>query len=275
MSALEKRQRQLETEPVQDAPTDSVKLNVGGTYFTLSLGTLTKEPDSFFSAMFSGRWDVKTNPEDDAVFVDRDPVLFGMIANYMRTGEIDLDDMSIERRRALHKEADFYLITSLTNLIPCSTFSTEIRGHVHLSMGNSRVTRMGVSVLWYYVISSAAFSPSVREMRVKLIRGKNVMIGVAPRLILVPGNDHYGCGWHISTYDGCLDSQDGDRDTPFKSKIDEGSVITVKVDDGYNISFSVDDEDWGIAYENVVTGQWGELFLLVSLGEADDCVMLL
>ena len=139
MSALEKRQRPLETEPVQDAPTDSVKLNVGGAYFSTSVSILTREPNTFFSAMFSGRWDVKINPEDDAVFVDRDPTHFGLIIDYMRTGVIDLDNLSDEVCDDLREEADFYLIASLSELLQRPTFSRQVGRDIQLSQGRLRL----------------------------------------------------------------------------------------------------------------------------------------
>lgn len=56
----QKYQRLLQFEPnvLKCFGSSSVKLNVGGTYFSTSVESLTKEPDTFFSAMFSGRWEV-------------------------------------------------------------------------------------------------------------------------------------------------------------------------------------------------------------------------
>ncbi len=40
--------------PSELADSHSIKLNVGGTIFTTTLGVLRKDPDSIFPAMFSG-----------------------------------------------------------------------------------------------------------------------------------------------------------------------------------------------------------------------------
>ena len=44
-------------------PTKYVKLNVGGSLFYTTLGTLTKRADSMLRAMFSGRMEVLTDTE--------------------------------------------------------------------------------------------------------------------------------------------------------------------------------------------------------------------
>ena len=62
----------------------TIKLNVGGQYFTTSLETLTKDPGSMLHAMFSGRFDTKP-AEDGSYFIDRDGTHFRYILNYLRT----------------------------------------------------------------------------------------------------------------------------------------------------------------------------------------------
>ena len=49
-------------------PTKYVKLNVGGSLFYTTLGTLTKRADSMLRAMFSGRMDVLT--DSDGKYID-------------------------------------------------------------------------------------------------------------------------------------------------------------------------------------------------------------
>ena len=50
-------------ESSKSAPTKYVKLNVGGSLFYTTLGTLTKRYDSMLRAMFSGRMEVLTDSE--------------------------------------------------------------------------------------------------------------------------------------------------------------------------------------------------------------------
>ena len=91
----------------------TVKLNVGGHYFTTSLQTLTKDPDSMLAAMFSGKFEMRPS-EDGAFFIDRDGTHFRFILNYLRTGKLTLPDEE-KILREIEEEADFYQITGIIN----------------------------------------------------------------------------------------------------------------------------------------------------------------
>jgi hypothetical protein len=66
---------------------DIINLNVGGQRFSTSRQTLTWIPDSFFTAMLSGL--ISTNRDEQGyIFIDRDPKLFSIILNYLRTKEL-------------------------------------------------------------------------------------------------------------------------------------------------------------------------------------------
>ncbi|PIO72281.1 K+ channel tetramerization domain protein [Teladorsagia circumcincta] len=78
-----------------DIPEQVVSLNVGGQRFATSSHTLTWIPDSFFTSLLSGR--IPTVRDDSgAIFIDRDPDVFRIILNYLRTKQVDL------RRRTVH-----------------------------------------------------------------------------------------------------------------------------------------------------------------------------
>ncbi|CAF0947600.1 unnamed protein product [Didymodactylos carnosus] len=86
-----------------------IHLNVGGTRFSTSKQTLTWIPDSFFTAMLSGR--ISTNrDESGSIFIDRDPKMFSIILNYLRTKEIDLNGCDISM---LRHECEYYCVTPL------------------------------------------------------------------------------------------------------------------------------------------------------------------
>jgi hypothetical protein len=66
---------------------DIINLNVGGQRFSTSRQTLTWISDSFFTAMLSGL--ISTNRDEQGyIFIDRDPKLFSIILNYLRTKEL-------------------------------------------------------------------------------------------------------------------------------------------------------------------------------------------
>ncbi|CAG9789397.1 unnamed protein product [Diatraea saccharalis] len=87
-----------------------VNLNVGGTRFSTSWHTLTWVPDTFFTALLSGRIPT-VRDETGAIFIDRDPQLFGLILNFLRTRDIDLNNVNI---RSLRHECDYFGITPLS-----------------------------------------------------------------------------------------------------------------------------------------------------------------
>lgn len=95
---------------MHSASSDLVNLNVGGQRFSTSRQTLTWIPDTFFTALLSGRIS-SLRDEHNAIFIDRDPTLFSIILNYLRTKDIDIKNCEI---RALRHEAEYYGITPLT-----------------------------------------------------------------------------------------------------------------------------------------------------------------
>ncbi|PFX29394.1 BTB/POZ domain-containing protein KCTD6 [Stylophora pistillata] len=88
-----------------------VKLNVGGHYFTTSLRTLTKDPNSMLAVMFAGKFEMKPC-EDGAFFIDRDGTHFRFILNYLRLGKLTLPDGATFLKE-LAEEAEFYQIQGL------------------------------------------------------------------------------------------------------------------------------------------------------------------
>ena len=89
----------------------TVKLNVGGHYFTTSVQTLNKDSGSMLHAMFSGRFDTKPS-EDGSYFIDRDGTHFRYILNYLRTGQLLLPDDKLIKNELL-AEAQFYQIQEM------------------------------------------------------------------------------------------------------------------------------------------------------------------
>ncbi|KAL8567251.1 BTB/POZ domain-containing adapter for CUL3-mediated RhoA degradation protein 3 [Nucella lapillus] len=91
-----------------------VKLNVGGSLYYTTIGTLIKH-DTMLRAMFSGRMEVLTD-SDGWILIDRCGKHFGTILNFLRDGHIPLP----ENRRELlelQQEAKYYLVQDLSALI--------------------------------------------------------------------------------------------------------------------------------------------------------------
>jgi len=97
--------------------TNRVSLNIGGHVFQTTRQTLSKQPNSMLSAMFSGQnEDIMKPDENGNYFIDRDPTHFQTILNFLRTNEMIWPESTNERRK-LQLELDFYCILEPTNTV--------------------------------------------------------------------------------------------------------------------------------------------------------------
>ncbi len=98
---------------------DWVTLNVGGTYFTTTRSTLTtKEPESMLARMFTHSEDHVWRSSVDsngAFLIDRSPVYFEPILNYLRNGKVIIDK-NVNPQGVL-EEARFFGIMSLAEQV--------------------------------------------------------------------------------------------------------------------------------------------------------------
>ncbi|KAK3551517.1 hypothetical protein QTP70_017357 [Hemibagrus guttatus] len=93
-----------------------VRLNVGGTYFLTTTQTLCREPKSFLYRLCQEDPELQSDKDElGAYLIDRDPVYFGPVLNYLRHGKLVLNK-NLTEEGAL-EEAEFYNITSLIKVI--------------------------------------------------------------------------------------------------------------------------------------------------------------
>ena len=83
----------------KDVPSlgDWIKLNVGGTLFETSRGTLTQEPDSLLGRMFDP--DSSLPPariQDGAFLIDASPGSFPVILHWLRHRDLALGEVTVE-----------------------------------------------------------------------------------------------------------------------------------------------------------------------------------
>ncbi|XP_045473398.1 BTB/POZ domain-containing adapter for CUL3-mediated RhoA degradation protein 3 [Harmonia axyridis] len=95
---------------IKGNPSEYVKLNVGGSLYYTTIGTLTKH-DTMLRAMFSGRMEVLAD-SDGWILVDRSGKHFGSILNYLRDGNVTLPESSKEIAELI-AEAKYYCISEL------------------------------------------------------------------------------------------------------------------------------------------------------------------
>jgi hypothetical protein len=87
-----------------------VTLGVGGREFSTTVETLTREKDTFFTALFSRQWELERD-EKGRIFIDRDEDLFAEILDYMRNpDEFVVPDERLHQR--LRSETRFYKLNS-------------------------------------------------------------------------------------------------------------------------------------------------------------------
>lgn len=87
----------------------TVKLNVGGRYFGVSLSLIKQAPhdDTMLSRLVSKEWNnTNNNDPTQTIFIDRDGDIFAHVLNYLRYGSIELPN-SIPISM-FERELDFY-----------------------------------------------------------------------------------------------------------------------------------------------------------------------
>lgn len=90
-----------------------VRLNVGGTDFATTVGTLTqRDHDSMLAVMFSGRHPLRVEPALGTVFIDRDGTQFRHVLNWLRNGALPAAaDTALYHE--LLAEAEYYQLRGL------------------------------------------------------------------------------------------------------------------------------------------------------------------
>mmetsp|Transcript_17776 Transcript_17776/g.50893 ORF Transcript_17776/g.50893 Transcript_17776/m.50893 type:complete len:256 (-) Transcript_17776:201-968(-) len=91
---------------------DIVELNVGGTLYTATRQTLTKDANSMLGAMFAERNRPLCKDVQGRVFLDRDGQLFRYILRYLRDSQLVLDS-SFDQLEALLQEAHYFALDGL------------------------------------------------------------------------------------------------------------------------------------------------------------------
>jgi len=132
----------------QASMNDIIVLNVGGIKFETTRQTLLHDPASMLAKMFDP---VSPLPpgvlRDGAYFLDRDPVNFRVIINYLRSGQLILDKNA--HLEAIKIEASFFGLAGLEELVnekikeaqqkdneedkPCDEFLLNVGGEIFVT----------------------------------------------------------------------------------------------------------------------------------------------
>lgn len=108
---------------------ENIELNVGGKFYSTSVFTLTREPDSLLGKLFSGRRKIYKDANGKFV-IDRDGILFRYILDYLRCKKLHLPEDFSEIER-LKIEADYYELQDLKRQL--DTYQRNRRQRVNLA----------------------------------------------------------------------------------------------------------------------------------------------
>jgi hypothetical protein len=98
----------MQQQQQQKIESDIVILDIGGYKYKTTINTLTKYPNTYFHALFSGKYPIRKQ-QDGSIFIDRDGKHFRHILNFLRNGRIVYPENEVDKRE-LMLEAEFYLL---------------------------------------------------------------------------------------------------------------------------------------------------------------------
>eukprot|EP00697_Spironema_sp_BW2_P013690 gnl/Spiro4/3910_TR1940_c0_g1_i1.p1 gnl/Spiro4/3910_TR1940_c0_g1~~gnl/Spiro4/3910_TR1940_c0_g1_i1.p1 ORF type:complete len:318 (+),score=99.10 gnl/Spiro4/3910_TR1940_c0_g1_i1:34-987(+) len=235
-----------------------IRLDVGGTVFATTLSTLTRLPNNFFAAMFSGRFALK--PEaDGSLFIDRDPFVFRHILNFLRGETVNVGGLSAGECEALLKDVDFYQIGELAELLhpPQPPFLAQFTAgrKYTLSADNTVATKSSAHGWDNVVLGHPLPRCPVFKFRFTLTNGaegSNVMLGIAPSAVDRNSSEVYRkSGWYLYCSDCKLYSGSGAIGKAYgaSAKLASGAVVDVELDRAQRtISFTVNGQSRGPAF---------------------------
>jgi hypothetical protein len=78
--------------------------------------------------------------------------------------------------------------------------------------------------------NAAALANQTAKFSVKIIKGGNMMIGLAPKSINLEGSNYNTCGWYLYTSVGSLYSWKGEWNIPYVGEVcdKEGTIVGVE-----------------------------------------------
>jgi hypothetical protein len=91
-----------------------IRLDVGGVLYHTSADTLTRIPNTYFTALLSGHFE-----HQQYIFIDRDGLRFKHILNYLRNNNVNLPKAfnKIHKYEEIIEEAEYFGINELADLL--------------------------------------------------------------------------------------------------------------------------------------------------------------
>jgi hypothetical protein len=198
-----------------------------------------------------------------------DPKYFGRILTYARSGDLSYEGLTRTEAEEFNGVVDYFqVLPTILDEVP--SWDPEFCGDELKLNDNNRSVSKKALVLWNGVQSRQhCFKYSVQ-----IVRGKNIVIGFAPRLgFRKYYYNHSSCGWFISVVNGSLYAQDGFLNNNYGTAIPVGSVVTAIHDPAqHTIEFHVDGKSLGIAYRNI---PHEKLYAAADLSDENDEIRIM
>lgn len=105
-----------ESHKTPNLPQGYVRLDVGGNFYTTSLSTLTRYPNSMLYNMFTQDNIPLAQDKEGRFIIDRDGAVFRYILNFLRGGNLNLPPGFTEYDQ-LQEEVDFYQLDEMKELL--------------------------------------------------------------------------------------------------------------------------------------------------------------
>jgi len=233
LSTLEKREKQLDeaAAKIERSLQPFIKLNIGGKEFTTTIHTLKSQENSYFSALLSGRWEVK-----DTIFVDRDGTVFNFVLDFLRGEEIPTEFLSPFQLHLLKKDAEFYQLPALLNIItPSCIFSPTLKSPSIVLCDNDKTATVENVRYASYVLGNKEFQEGIHKFKIQLCKFSGGMrFGISTGTISADPSLKGTYGWGISdvVYIGgvFLSSEDG-----YKTDFSSGNILCLTLDCTQNL----------------------------------------
>jgi hypothetical protein len=246
---------------------DLITLNVGGKFFATFKRTLMRFDDSYFYGLLnSGQF---LPGPDGSYFIDRSPVHFELIMDYLRKGELCIHGLQEWEIEDLEEELDYYLL-QIKDYKPLMQWdlSPSLKPlYATFTENNFQITKSsGISSYNCPVISASPTS----EFTVQIISGKDIAIGFCPLSQFMQNGSHF---YIVKNY--CYFCSGGSiyynrgQYKRYGSSLKVDDRLTA-VKNGTSIRFLKNGVDLG---EAINTAE-GEMHAVVELYEVGDSVMI-
>lgn len=228
-----------------------VKLIVGGKLFLASTETLMKIENTYFYGLIANK-DKFKHQEECEFLIERNPLVFDRILDYLRTGKLDIRDLTDYMLDMLRDDLDYYCIPSPKEKIPTLLWDVNKKPD-NCRFFNNKLTVIKLSGDEHWdcgVIGNIAVDKFTVKIEDRGSNG-NIFIGFTTGESWDSngdnGDNNRDNGWYISLYSGYLfgigiTANTGTYDT---SAIINGDYITV-IREGNKIRFEKNRIDLGI-----------------------------